>query len=323
MGECGTQACEWWASPPAVGQWVQEAATWAAGWPSGGLVGQGTGLGGGKGWPYCPAWHKARRPAGRALPTPRPSPAAHHGALPASHVEPLSSPPACLPAQQQPVRTEALGPCTHGAVVVVAVGRAHVCAACSALQACLCLCPPAPGAPSPAPPPPWLLTIPAAVPVPIFRSAGARRVDMKAIEATIQNLIGSGLDPKLENNPYLTFVYTSFQVCACCARARVRRGACCAWPWGGWVMNWWCCVGWCGVVWGSTPPLCCAAGWPGGWACVIVGISTRASACSWAWAAGGHTALPARTVLTAALGAAGGGQASYAQDAAMHRPPPS
>ncbi|KAG2486753.1 hypothetical protein HYH03_014552 [Edaphochlamys debaryana] len=37
------------------------------------------------------------------------------------------------------------------------------------------------------------------------------KVDMHAIEGTIQRLIGSGLDPKLENNPYLCFVYTSFQ----------------------------------------------------------------------------------------------------------------
>ena len=36
---------------------------------------------------------------------------------------------------------------------------------------------------------------------------------MRAVEVTIQNLIGSGLDPKLENNPYLCFIYTSFQVC--------------------------------------------------------------------------------------------------------------
>lgn len=34
---------------------------------------------------------------------------------------------------------------------------------------------------------------------------------MRAIEVTIQNLIGSGMVPKLENNPYLCFVYTSFQ----------------------------------------------------------------------------------------------------------------
>jgi acyl-[acyl-carrier-protein] desaturase len=38
------------------------------------------------------------------------------------------------------------------------------------------------------------------------------RVDMRAIEVTVQNLIASGLNPKLENNPYLCFVYTSFQV---------------------------------------------------------------------------------------------------------------
>jgi Fatty acid desaturase len=35
---------------------------------------------------------------------------------------------------------------------------------------------------------------------------------MQAIEVTIQNLIGSGMDPKTENNPYLGFIYTSFQV---------------------------------------------------------------------------------------------------------------
>ncbi|TYJ15078.1 hypothetical protein E1A91_A10G160000v1 [Gossypium mustelinum] len=37
------------------------------------------------------------------------------------------------------------------------------------------------------------------------------RVDMRQIEKTIQYLIGSGMDPKAENNPYLTFIYTSFQ----------------------------------------------------------------------------------------------------------------
>lgn len=37
------------------------------------------------------------------------------------------------------------------------------------------------------------------------------RVDLKAVEMTIQNLITSGMDPKTENNPYLGFVYTSFQ----------------------------------------------------------------------------------------------------------------
>lgn len=37
------------------------------------------------------------------------------------------------------------------------------------------------------------------------------RVDMKAIEKTIQYLIGSGMDPRTENNPYLGFIYTSFQ----------------------------------------------------------------------------------------------------------------
>lgn len=37
------------------------------------------------------------------------------------------------------------------------------------------------------------------------------QVDLRAIEVTIQNLIGSGMNPKTENNPYLGFVYTSFQ----------------------------------------------------------------------------------------------------------------
>ena len=34
---------------------------------------------------------------------------------------------------------------------------------------------------------------------------------LQAVEVTIQNLIGSGMDPKTENNPYLGFIYTSFQ----------------------------------------------------------------------------------------------------------------
>ena len=34
---------------------------------------------------------------------------------------------------------------------------------------------------------------------------------LQAIEVTIQNLITSGMDPKTENNPYLGFIYTSFQ----------------------------------------------------------------------------------------------------------------
>ena len=37
------------------------------------------------------------------------------------------------------------------------------------------------------------------------------KVNMRAIETTIQNLIGCGMNPKTENNPYLGFVYTSFQ----------------------------------------------------------------------------------------------------------------
>ncbi|GFP95611.1 acyl-[acyl-carrier-protein] desaturase chloroplastic [Phtheirospermum japonicum] len=37
------------------------------------------------------------------------------------------------------------------------------------------------------------------------------RVDMRHIEKTIQYLIGSGMDIRTENNPYLGFIYTSFQ----------------------------------------------------------------------------------------------------------------
>ncbi|KAG2651099.1 stearoyl-[acyl-carrier-protein] 9-desaturase 5, chloroplastic-like [Panicum virgatum] len=37
------------------------------------------------------------------------------------------------------------------------------------------------------------------------------RVDMRQIEKTIQYLIGSGMDPKTETNPYMGFIYTSFQ----------------------------------------------------------------------------------------------------------------
>eukprot|EP00249_Psilotum_nudum_P013712 c24469_g1_i2 orf=405-1841(-) len=37
------------------------------------------------------------------------------------------------------------------------------------------------------------------------------RVDMMQIEKTIQYLIGSGMEPQTENNPYLGFIYTSFQ----------------------------------------------------------------------------------------------------------------
>ncbi|XP_047339866.1 stearoyl-[acyl-carrier-protein] 9-desaturase, chloroplastic-like [Impatiens glandulifera] len=37
------------------------------------------------------------------------------------------------------------------------------------------------------------------------------RVDMKQIEKSIQYLIGSGMNVQTENNPYLGFIYTSFQ----------------------------------------------------------------------------------------------------------------
>ncbi|XP_068647912.1 stearoyl-[acyl-carrier-protein] 9-desaturase 6, chloroplastic-like [Aristolochia californica] len=37
------------------------------------------------------------------------------------------------------------------------------------------------------------------------------RVDMKMVEKTVQYLIGAGMDPGTDNNPYLGYVYTSFQ----------------------------------------------------------------------------------------------------------------
>lgn len=46
---------------------------------------------------------------------------------------------------------------------------------------------------------------------------------MRSVEITIQKLISSGLDPKLENNPYLCFVYTSFQVTAASCKSCTRN----------------------------------------------------------------------------------------------------
>jgi len=37
------------------------------------------------------------------------------------------------------------------------------------------------------------------------------RVNMRSVETTIQHLIREGFDPKTENDPYLGFIYTSFQ----------------------------------------------------------------------------------------------------------------
>jgi acyl-[acyl-carrier-protein] desaturase len=37
------------------------------------------------------------------------------------------------------------------------------------------------------------------------------RVDMRSIETTIHNLINNGFDPQTDNDPYLGFIYTSFQ----------------------------------------------------------------------------------------------------------------
>ncbi len=49
---------------------------------------------------------------------------------------------------------------------------------------------------------------------------------MQAIEYTIQRLIGSGMDPKTENNPYLGFIYTSFQERATKVRRSTATSAC-------------------------------------------------------------------------------------------------
>jgi len=49
-----------------------------------------------------------------------------------------------------------------------------------------------------------------------------QRTGAQAIEVTIQRLIGSGMDPKTENNPYLGFIYTSFQERA--TKARLPSG---------------------------------------------------------------------------------------------------
>lgn len=40
------------------------------------------------------------------------------------------------------------------------------------------------------------------------------RADMRAVETTVHHLINNGFDPKTENDPYLGFIYTSFQECA-------------------------------------------------------------------------------------------------------------
>ncbi len=37
------------------------------------------------------------------------------------------------------------------------------------------------------------------------------RVDMRSVEVTVHHLINNGFDPQTENDPYLGFVYTSFQ----------------------------------------------------------------------------------------------------------------
>ena len=82
------------------------------------------------------------------------------------------------------------------------------------------------------------LALPAAAPAPPSNPRPAPRppppcsgrVDMRQVEVTIQNLIGSGMDPKTENNPYLGFVYTSFQVLWVCGAVGAGR-VCAAAAW--------------------------------------------------------------------------------------------
>ena len=68
------------------------------------------------------------------------------------------------------------------------------------------------------------------------------RVNMKAVERTIQNLIGSGMDPKTENNPYLGFIYTSFQERATKVRSDPLQEGCIAgnipWECSSLLMRW-------------------------------------------------------------------------------------
>ncbi len=54
------------------------------------------------------------------------------------------------------------------------------------------------------------------------------RIATQAVEQTIQNLIGSGMDPKTDNDPYNGFIYTSFQV-----SCRLTEALSCQ---GGWVI---------------------------------------------------------------------------------------
>jgi len=74
-----------------------------------------------------------------------------------------------------------------------------------------------------------------------FHPTCSGRVDLRQVEVTIQNLISSGMDPKTENNPYLGFIYTSFQA---------SQPACLlvSWLWGGTTpCGWWQGVGGLGV----------------------------------------------------------------------------
>ena len=58
------------------------------------------------------------------------------------------------------------------------------------------------------------------------------RVDGRAVERTVQRLVGAGMDPGFENNPYLGLVYTSFQV-----RFWWWLGGWCWWLGGGWLIG--------------------------------------------------------------------------------------
>lgn len=83
--------------------------------------------------------------------------------------------------------------------------------------------------------------------------SAACRVNMKAIEVTIHNLISSGMDPKTENNAYLGFIYTSFQERATKVRTVHTHGL-------------WC-VTHCRRLWQQLEDGLGCRGFFGGWAC--------------------------------------------------------
>ncbi len=62
------------------------------------------------------------------------------------------------------------------------------------------------------------------------------RVNGRSIDSTVQRLISSGMNPQTENNPYLGFIYTSFQERATKVRPCVCVCVCVH------VCMWWLCA---------------------------------------------------------------------------------